>query len=124
EGRSFDLRNETLRRVADRTGVEGRIDDRVVSPHLALGDDAVGLEECRARRRRRSGGRAVDLAVGEDRDVALVQRAELLVDDGSVDAGESLVLGMASDVAVPERVLDLAARADQLREARRHDGKT
>ena len=67
----------------------------------------------------RAAGRAVDLAVGEDRHVALVQRAELLVEDRPVDARQALVVGVARRVGARERGLDRAPGGDQRRAGRR-----
>ena len=106
------------------TSVQRRTKPVPRGSRLPFGERAVGREQRGSRRRRRSGWRSIDLAVGEDRDVALVQRTELLVEDGSVDAGEPIVFRVARDFAAVEGVLDPSARCDELREIVRQHGST
>ena len=95
--------------------------DRVVAPRLALGERAVGEQQRGARRGGRARRRAVDLAVGEDRHVALVQRADLLVEDRPVDARQPVVGGVAGELVVPRaRALISRPIGDQLREVGGH----
>ena len=87
---------------------------------------AVGVQQRGPRAGARPARRAVDLAVGEDRHVALVRPgrgvAEVVVEDRPVDAGEPVVARVAGVLGAGERALDLAAERDQL--ARRRAGST
>ena len=78
-GGAFDLGDD--RRVVtdlgarlDHAGVEDGIDDRSMAERLADADLAAVVEDRQPGRRAGAARRAVDLAVGEDRDVALGQR--------------------------------------------------
>ena len=85
EGRAFDLGDDRWASVDRRTcldhaAVEDRIDDRSMAERLADADLAAVVEDRQPGRRSGAARRSIDLAVGEDRDVALGQR---LVADGS-----------------------------------------
>src|SRR5918999_2820110 len=123
ERRALHLGEQPLRRLPDRAGLEARADDRLVPPRLPRVECAVGGQERRPRGSGRAGGGAVDLAVREDRHVAVVERAELLVDDRPVDAGEAVVGGVAGDVGALEGPLHAAAGGDQLGQVLGHDPK-
>ena len=97
--------------------------DRVVAPRLALGQLAGVGEQGGAGGGRRAGGGAVDLAVREDDDVAVVAGRDRLVQDRAVDPGEALVLGMARNRVAGQRGLDRAPRRDQRGEVLRDDAQ-
>ena len=77
---------------------ERAADDGVVPQHGAGGQAAAGGEDREPGAGARAARGPVDLAVGEDRHVALVKSGELLVEDGAVDARQPLVGRMPSDV--------------------------
>ena len=82
-----------------------------------------GSRSSSARRAEVAGAarRAVDLAVGEDRDVALVQRRRARRRGSCRRCPRGVVVGVARHLGALERALDLAARGDQLVESLGHD---
>src|SRR5690606_119493 len=106
------------RRPGQRTRAEAGADDRVVGQHLAVRQSAVGGEYGRACRRPRSARRTIDLAVGENRYVALMGAiggvGEVFVQDGSVDPREPVVFGMFGVLGVVQPLFDLVPAGDQL----------
>src|SRR4051794_36232500 len=117
--RARDLGQQAAGRVAERAGGEGRADDGGVGPRRA--------GRVAAQRRARGGGRAarraVDLAVGEDRHVALGARAQRLMDHRPVDPRQALVLRMAGDLGGVQSALDRAAGGDEPGQAVGPDGE-
>ena len=76
--------------------VEDGIDDRSMAERLADADLAAVVEDRQPGRRARAARRAIDLAVGEDRDVALGQRLVVgwLPEDDAVDAAQVRLRGV------------------------------
>ena len=76
--------------VPDDTSVKDRVDNAQVAQLAPSRQTTGAVEERKPRRRPAATGRAVDLAVREDRDVALSQRILTLVlpEDDAVDVPE------------------------------------
>src|SRR6516164_2503837 len=74
ESSSGDFREHSLGDRADRPCCEACSGDGIVAPGVAYADLAIGQEQRGARGRRGPRWRAVNFAVGEDRDIAVVAR--------------------------------------------------
>src|SRR3954454_12650242 len=108
-------------RRADDARAELCADDAEVSQLRAAWQVTRRVEQREARRRGAAAGRAVDLAVGEDRDVALHVLALALPEDDAVDVAQLRLERMDDLVARFELVLELAAPFDQARQLLRRD---
>ena len=107
-------------RLADDATAELGVDDAQVPKLLAAWEPSRAIEDREARRRAAAARRAVDLAVREDRDVALRQRVVtfLLPEDHAVHVAQ-LGLERVDDVLpLLDRPLELTPELDQPRELR------
>src|SRR5215472_14526471 len=104
---------------------ERAADDGVVPQHGAGGQAAVGGEDREPGAGARAAWGPVDLAVGEDRHVALAHQAlgaaEFVEPDGAVDAAQARVGRVYGVAGVVEGPFDLAAEHDEVCEVLRRD---
>ena len=128
EGRAFDLGDDRRasadrRTCLDHAGVEDRIDDRSMAERFADADLAAVVEDRQPGRRSGAARRAIDLAVGEDRDVALGQRlvADGFPEDHAVDATQIGLVWVDDVDRLFQGRPELTLQGDQLGERCRLD---
>src|SRR5438876_11087873 len=111
EGRALDLRDDGAVDAVDDSPAELGADDRAVAELLPDRE----VEQREPRRRARAARRAIDLAVGEHRDVALREDFPVLrlPEDHAVDVAQLGLVRVDDLVRSLEVALDRAAELDQ-----------
>src|SRR5581483_8474521 len=120
---ALDLRDHARRRLLDDAAGELAAHDAEVAERGSGGEPPLVVEQHEPRRRPAAAGRAVDLPVGEDGDVALRERrsALLLPEDHPVDVPQLGLVRVDDVVRRLEVGLDRPAELDQPRQLARLD---